>query len=111
MEDFVNVYGAGRPLEEAGSSHVREKRYTLAQYTKHAARFGAEGVYETAKTDLKLKDLIELVHALRALPPTGERRFNAGKKWSLTREQRDELSERMEVAGYSMKAIMRVTKG
>lgn len=110
MEDFVKVYGAGRPVEEAGA-HVREKRYILTQYTKHAARFGTEGVYETAVRDLKLKDLIELVHALRALPPTGERRFNAGRKWSLTKEQRDELSERMETAGYSMKAILRVTRG
>lgn len=110
MEDFTALYGAGRPVTEEGS-HVRAKRYTLAQYTKHAARFGTEGVYDTAKNDLNLKDLIELVHALRVLPPTGERRFNAGKKWSLTKEQREVLSERMEEAGFSMKAIMRVTKG
>ncbi len=112
MEDYRNVYGAGRPLVIRQERHTGlEGEYTLEQFKRHAARFGSGQVYETASRMLPLKDLIELVHALRALPPTGERRFREGTKWSLTKEQREELSGRMQNAGYKDKAITRVTKG
>ena len=114
MEDYRNIYGAGRPLppSDRGLTAVAiGPPPTLAQYKKHASRFGAGEIYETAKDHLSLKELIELVHALRALPPTGTARFSAGKVWSLDKAQREELTERMVRAGYKDKAINRVVKG
>lgn len=114
MEDFRNIYGAGRPIpppDRRLTAMAIGPPATLAQYKKHATRFGAGEVYETAKHDLSLKDLIDLVHALRALPPTGSSRYSAGKVWSLDKAQREELTERMVRAGYKDKAINRVVKG
>jgi len=119
MEDYRNLYGAGRPVapplppagvlvSETGEPNLPP---TLTQYKKHASRFGAGEIYETAKDHVSLKELIELVHALRALPPTGTARFSAGKVWSLDKSQREELTERMVRAGYKDKAINRVVKG
>ena len=114
MEDYRNLYGAGRPVPppDRGLTAIAiGPPSTLAQYKKHAARFGAGEIYETAKDHLSLKELIELIHALRALPPTGTARFSAGKVWSLDKAQREELTERMVRAGYKDKAINRVVKG
>lgn len=110
--DFTKIYGAGRPLviREVKSTGL-EGEYTLEQFKRQASRFGPEQVYETARTMLPLKDLIELVHALRELPTGTTGQFRNKKDWSLTKEQREELAERMSDAGYKDKAITRVTKG
>jgi hypothetical protein len=118
-EDYRNVYGAGRPVPPpsapAGAlvSETGEPSPppTLERFKKHAARFGTDNIYEIASETLILKDLIELVHTLRGLPSTGGGRYRASKVWALDKVQREHLTERMQSAGYSEKAINRVVKG
>lgn len=110
MDDFTHRYGAGRPMPTAPSDSLLLPP-TLKQYKKHADKYGPDQVYETAIYGLALKDLIELVHHLRALPSIGGGHFRSAKVWSLTKEQREDLGERMQNAGYTEKAIQRVTKG
>jgi len=65
-------------------------------YLKHAERFGADCVYETAERELGAMELVKLVRGLREMEaakafPT-ERRPS---KWALTRTQAHALMQRL----------------